>query len=34
MNWDAQRDMDEDYEENKAFYDALGEVEVTNEDNK
>ena len=27
MNWEAQRQMDEDVEENEEFYNALGEVE-------
>lgn len=28
MNWEAQQNMDEDVEENKDFYKALGEVET------
>jgi hypothetical protein len=34
MNWDAQRDMDKDVEENKEFYDALGRVELDDEDDE
>lgn len=31
MNWEAQRRMDKDVEENREYYEALGNVEADNE---